>query len=459
MSPAVEDTIAAVATARGVAALAVVRLSGPMAVSIADASFRGSDGRLADAPTRTLHVGHWLDGSGVPVDRVVVGLFRAPNSPTGEDVVEISCHGGQVVTARILARLYESGARPARAGEFTQRAFVHGKLDLAQAEAVADIIHAQADRAHAAAQRQLDGRFSALLGRLRDELTGLCALVELELDFSDTDQVFADLQRLRAVLRQCRGTIGDLVSHARTGSILRDGVRVVIAGRPNAGKSTLLNALVGHDRVIVSEIEGTTRDLVEVDLELDGLVFRLVDTAGIREVGDEIEAEGIRRAREAAKAADIVLYVFDAELGLQSDEEASVHRLRSTDRPVVLVANKIDRAPGGVATGSVVPIHARKAVEDPRELSALLAALRLAAAPLVRDAEDSPVLLNARHRAHLQAADEALLRVEVAMDAGVPGDLLSIDLRVALHELGCITGVITNEEVLDSVFSRFCIGK
>ena len=459
MSVAVGDTIAAIATARGVSALAVVRLSGPRAIEILDSCWRGFDGRLADAATRTVHVGILSAPDGESIDQVVVTLFRAPASPTGEDVVEISCHGGAVVPGRILDRLLQEGARAAGPGEFTQRAFIHGKIDLAQAEAVADVIHAQATRAQRSAQKQLNGRFSALLGRLREELIGFCGLIELELDFSDTDQTFADLQRLRGILKQVQETVSALLDHGRSGDLLREGVRVVIAGLPNAGKSTLLNALVGHERVIVSEHPGTTRDLVEVDLEVDGILFRLVDTAGLRDTDDTVESEGVRRARRALEGADVVVYVFDGTTKLLPEESSLLKELEA-GIPRIVVANKSDLIVGtDTQTGSVISFSARSACNDPNELSPLLNALVAAVVPMVRDADDSPALLNTRHRAHLRAAGEALGRVEAGLDAQVTGDLLAVDLRLALHELGSITGEITSEDVLDTVFARFCIGK
>src|SRR5690606_20435507 len=319
MTPAA-DTIAAIATARGRAALAIVRLSGPEAVTIADRHLPARS--LAEAASHTAHVGFFTTPDGERLDQVVATLFRAPRSATGEDVVEISCHGGDVAPQRILRALLDGGARLARPGEFTERAFLNGKLDLAQAEAVAELIHAQSSLAHRVSLNHLQGRYSDAVGVARDELLQTCALVELELDFAEEDVEFADRAQLERLLDRTAHLLDRLLGSYRLGTLVRDGVRVVIGGRPNAGKSTLLNALVGRDRAIVSPTPGTTRDEIEAEAEIGGLSFRFVDTAGLRETEDAVEAEGVRRAHAAIERSDALLYVYDLTRGLDDEETA-----------------------------------------------------------------------------------------------------------------------------------------
>ena len=336
------DTIAAIATARGESALAVVRASGPRAVEVVASRF--TNPALAEAPSHTAHVGWITDASGERLDQVVATVFRAPTSATGEDIVEVTTHGGSAAPQAVLRAILDAGARLADPGEFTQRAFLAGKLDLAQAEAVADLIHAQSTAAARAAARGVEGRTSGALATIKDRLVETAALVELELDFSDEDVEFADRRTLERLLAEASGEIGALLSTARLGAFVRDGVRVVIGGRPNAGKSTLLNALVERDRAIVSDTPGTTRDSVEAEREIDGLLFRFVDTAGLRETEDAVEAEGVRRSREAASGADVLVYVVDARTGPDAEEESFLADLasRRPDLPILRVANKAD---------------------------------------------------------------------------------------------------------------------
>ncbi|MEM7788549.1 MAG: tRNA uridine-5-carboxymethylaminomethyl(34) synthesis GTPase MnmE [Bacteroidota bacterium] len=452
------DTIAALATARGTAALAIVRVSGPEAVPVVASRF--SNGRLGEAAGRTVHVGWLTDGEGARVDQVVCVVWRGPHSATGEDVVEVTCHGGDAVAQSVLRTLHDAGARPAQPGEFTQRAFLSGKLDLAQAEAVADLIHAESRLGQRTALAQLQGRVSDAVAGVRAALVQTAALVELELDFGEEDVEFADRPALRRLLAEADALLTELVSSARLGALVRDGVRVVIGGRPNAGKSTLLNALVGDDRAIVSPTPGTTRDVVEADAEIGGLRFRFVDTAGLRETADAIEAEGTRRARAAIDRADALLYVADASRGLDPEEVAFLSDLRTSrpDLPVLRVANKADLgAPEADAFDHVV--SAQAALADPARLGALTTALLDTVRADLAGAEAGAVAVNERHRRHLDAAREAVRRAASVLEGGSGGDTLAIDLRAALHELGQVTGEVTTEHVLDAVFSQFCIGK
>ena len=456
------DTIAAIATARGRAALAIVRLSGPEAVSVATACFRGRD--LREVDSHTAHVGYVLAKDGAEIDHVVATVFRAPRSATGEDIVEISCHGGDFAPALLLESLIHHGARLAEPGEFTQRAFLNGKLDLAQAEAVAELIHASSSLSHRVSLSHLQGRYSDVLGRLRDELLELCAFVELEIDFTDEDVEFADRARLEALLAHADELLAGLLASYRVGELVRDGVRVVIGGRPNAGKSTLLNALVGRDRAIVSPTPGTTRDAIEADAEIEGLLFRFVDTAGLRETSDAIEAEGVRRAHHAFDRADVLLYVYDLSSGL---DEAEVQFLQGvtaqSDLPAILIGNKQDLVdqPTAPALDAMpfIALSAEHGQRDAAELDALVRRLLDTVAVGLANTDASHVVTNQRHRQHLREALRAVRAARHALDAGLSGDLFTLDLRAALHELGAITGEITNEDVLDQIFSRFCIGK
>ena len=457
------DTITAIATARGQAALAIVRTSGPGAVDVVDRCFRGAD--LAAQDSHTAHVGYLLDDDGAEIDQVVVTLFRAPRSATGEDVVEVSCHGGDFAPQMVLESLIAHGARMAEPGEFTQRAFLNGKMDLAQAEAVANLIHASSSMAHRVSVQHLRGRYSDRLNDLREELLELCAFVELELDFAEEDVDFADLDRLRTLLDNAASLLEELLSTTQTGEKLRDGVRVVIGGRPNAGKSTLLNALVGRDRAIVSPTPGTTRDEIEAEAEIDGLRYRFVDTAGLRDTSDQIEAEGVRRAEQSIQEADVLLYVYDLAVGLDSEEIAFLRDVTASEPHLsaLLIGNKsdlVDDVP--VAQIDAIPaatLSAERGVDDADEVEPLTAWLTETVTDRLSRSDASAVVMNQRHRQHLQDALDAVRSAQQALDAGVSGDMLTLDLRAALHELGAITGEITNEDVLDQIFSRFCIGK
>lgn len=480
------SSIAAIATARGEAALAIVRVSGPDAVPIAARVFRGDN--LADAEGHSVRFGRVVDSDGVALDEVVVTVFRAPRSSTGEDVVEFTCHGGEAVPNAVLGVLLDAGAELAGPGEFTRRAFLNGKLGLDQAEGIMDLIHARSEAAHKISMRQLRGRLKQRLSELRARLLEVCGLVELELDFIEEDVEFADMDALSRLLSESEQTLSELLRSAQLTGRWRDGISVVIAGKPNAGKSTLLNALVGHDRVIVSSTPGTTRDFVECELQLDGLLVKLVDTAGLRHTADEIEADGVLRTEALIASADVLVYVFDSVACL-SDEEICF--LETQNGPyggknIVLVANKADLLTAGLeaisggvslprtpdASGSMdiavigakwtaqsVSISARRAISDPEELEALLDGIRRAIPPELREFSLSDGMINERHRRHLADALTAVQMAQSHLASGSGGELISLELRSALDSLGAITGEITNEDVLGQIFSRFCIGK
>ncbi|MEM1095780.1 MAG: tRNA uridine-5-carboxymethylaminomethyl(34) synthesis GTPase MnmE [Bacteroidota bacterium] len=458
------DTIAAIATARGRAALAILRVSGPEALDVANVCFRGAN--LTQVPSHTVHMGYLTAKDGGDIDQVVATVFRAPRSATGEDVVEITCHGGDFAPTLILQSLLAHGARMAEPGEFTQRGFLNGKLDLAQAESVADLIHASSSRAHRVSLQHLQGRYSHLLESVRTELLDLCAFVELELDFAEEDVEFADRERLVTLLTNTEALLNQLLASYHVGALIRDGVRVVIGGRPNAGKSTLLNALLGRDRAIVSATPGTTRDEIEGEIEVDGLLLRFVDTAGLRDTADAIEAEGVRRAERSIASGDALLYVYDLQAGLDPDEHAFLERLHAdqAELPILLVGNKRDLVSN--ATAPEVPsdirfraLSAEQGFADADEIKPLLHDLIAHVTERLSGTESSAVVMNQRHRQHLRHALDAIRRAQTALAYDASGDTLALDLRQALHELGSITGEVTTEDILGQIFSRFCIGK
>ena len=463
-----KPAIAAIATPVGEGGIAVIRVSGSDAFEKVASCFRGAD--LSDpnaAPSHTVHYGTLVTPAGELVDEVLVTLFRTPRSYTGENTAEISCHGGVLVTQKVLETILSAGVRAAEPGEFTQRAFLNGKLDLTQAEAVADLIHAKSLRAVNAAGQQLEGRLGEHIRRFRQQIIDATAMVELELDFIEEDVEFANKEQLRSLLVGVMGELDVLLDTYEAGRLVKDGVRTVIMGRPNAGKSTLLNTLTGSDRAIVTEIAGTTRDTIDVDWSYEGLLFRLIDTAGIRETDDRVEAEGVRRSKKAFEQADLVVYLKDLSQPTTADElqELARWRMDAKDTPFLLVGTKAD-LDMAVVSGSSSPRQEQRLQYD-LIISAVsgeninpLKKLMKERALEHRDLDGGSLLVTStRHRDALQKAREHVKQALEALDMGLTGDLLAIDLRAALHDLGTVTGEITNEDLLDSIFSRFCIGK
>ncbi len=441
------DTIAALATPGGTGAVALIRVSGPRAWELVETAC----GRPLDAP-RTAALRSVRDAAGRVLDQVLVTPFRGPASYTGEDVVEVATHGGRLITRRVLERLLECGARPAGPGEFTERAFFHGKLDLTQAEAVMDLISAQSDLAIRAAHEQLEGRLGRRTEALRHEVLGVVAQVEAWIDFPEEDidpETGAALDAHIAVVAE---GIRGLLATADQGRILREGLRTVICGLPNAGKSSLLNQLLGEERAIVSRTAGTTRDTIEEALVVDGVPLRLVDTAGLRQSGDEIEEEGIRRTRREAGRADLLIVVADASL---PPAEALPDELPSVSR-VLHVLNKTD-------LGEHAGWRGREAVRvscaDGRGLEALRGRIRELAELGEADWGEHSVAINARHRGCLRTAGDALERGRAALSEGMAAEMAALELREALDALGEIAGRVDTEEILGEIFSRFCIGK
>lgn len=451
----VNDTIVAIATPPGEGAIGVIRLSGKDAIAITGKIFSGKD--LAGQPTHTLHFGKIRDGS-VTIDEVVVSLYKGPKSYTGEDVTEISCHGSGYVLNQVLQLCIKHGARMARPGEFTLRAFLKGKLDLTQAEAVADLIASQSGAAHKAAIHNLRGGFSHDLKHMRDQLLQFSALMELELDFSEEDVEFADRTKFYELIARLTGAAQQLVDSFGLGNVIKNGVKVAIIGKPNAGKSTLLNALLNEDRAIVSEIAGTTRDTIEETLNINGILFRLIDTAGIREHSlDTIELKGIERSVEAMNKADVVIYLFDASGSDIGEVKKRMAEFEKMGVKYLLAGNKADLCTDTASwhdAGPVLFISARNK-ENIHQLKEALFAL--VAGGQVQ--QEGTIVTNARHYSALQEVLRSLRDIKNGLDNHLPGDLISLDTRTCLYYLGEITGEITTEDKLDYIFSKFCIGK
>ncbi len=451
-----KSAIAAIATPVGEGGIAVIRVSGKDAISLVNKAFQGRD--LTSLDSHTVHFGKIIDKSKLPVDEVLVTLFHSPRSYTGEETVEISCHGGVLVTQKVLETILSLGVKAAEAGEFTQRAFLNGKLDLDQAEAVADIIHAKSIKAVDAAHQQLEGKLGDYVRTFRQQIIDATAMIELELDFIEEDVEFANKEQLQKLLEDVDAELSNLLDTYETGRLVKDGVKTVLIGRPNAGKSTLLNTLVGSDRAIVTEIAGTTRDTIDVDWNFDGLLFKLIDTAGLRETEDLVEAEGVKRSQKAFEQADLVIYLKDLSQAFTEDErkEIAAFQKRAGETPFILIGTKADiEADREWRTEFDLKISA---VEE-ENIKALKTLLKNRALENKHYDASSLLVTSSRHRDALQKTKEHIQTALTGLENGLTGDFLSIDLRAALNELGTVTGEITNEHILDSIFSRFCIGK
>lgn len=446
-----EDTIAAVTTAPGTGAIAVIRLSGKEAFNIAAALFPSRD--LLKQASHTMHVGMLSDGENA-IDEVVVSLFRGPKSYTGEDVVEISCHGSPYIQQQVLEACIAKGARPARAGEFTQRAFLNGKLDLTQAEAVADLIASNTAASQKTALHNIRGGFSHQLQEMREQLIQFAALIELELDFSEEDVEFADRKKFYELISRINETTEQLIRSFKLGNVIKNGVSVAIIGRPNSGKSTLLNALLNEERAIVSNIPGTTRDTIEESLNINGILFRLIDTAGIRSHStDSIENMGIERSRLNAEKADLVIQLLD----ITSAEDQHIDWLDDHKEKLIEVYNKYDgtaRNTAATLSGTALKISAK----DRTGIDELKAIMYERAAGGSINTENT-IITNTRHLGALQQIHQCLRDIKEGLDKKLSGDLLAPDIRKCLYYLGEITGEVTNEDKLDYIFSKFCIGK
>ncbi|MBO4844621.1 MAG: tRNA uridine-5-carboxymethylaminomethyl(34) synthesis GTPase MnmE [Bacteroidales bacterium] len=466
------DTICAPATAFGSGAISIVRVSGPDALSIADKVIKLRKGTLSNADGYTLHYGVVHDGADV-LDEVLAMVFKAPHSYTGEDSVEISCHASSYIVQRIMFLLIDAGARAAEPGEFTKRAFVNGKMDLAQSEAVADLIASDSKASHRIAFNQLRGVYSEELQKMRSKLLEITSLMELELDFSEEDVQFADRTELRKLTDEACALISSLAGTFRLGNAIKNGVPVAIAGAVNSGKSTLLNALVGEDRAIVSDIAGTTRDTIEDTVTIGTTLFRFIDTAGIRDASETIEKLGIERTFKKISQADILLAVLDLTLPTEQIKADANIILASTDlsaQQVIFVGNKADKKGSNKNVKDILGFVSSTDNQQYTPLFIEISALTGSGVPQLKellektqlnriDGTSSVLVSNARHYAELTAALQGLKRVREALDTSLSTELIAQDLRSALSHLGSITGEFTTDQILSQIFSHFCIGK
>ena len=477
-----QDTIVALATASGAGAIAVIRLSGKQAIAIASEAFQSvtTNKVLAEQKSHTIHLGHIMDGQRT-IDEVLVSIFKNPNSYTGEDVIEISCHGSPYIQQEIIQLFLRKGCRMADAGEFTLRAFLNGKLDLSQAEAVADLIASDSEASHQLAMQQMRGGFSTEIKKLRDELMNFASLIELELDFAEEDVEFANRDQFKDLIGRIQLVLKRLIDSFAVGNVIKNGIPVAIVGEPNVGKSTLLNALLNEERAIVSDIAGTTRDTIEDELVINGIGFRFIDTAGIRETKDVVESIGIQKTFEKIEQAQVILYLFDTAT-VAGDENkikqliVEIKKLQNKfpQTPLVVVANKIDQLAEDATSKLLSELSVISKAENVGE-NAYTTVLPLAAKPGIGVEElkeklvsfvntgalrnNETIVTNTRHYDALLKALEEINKVQDGINMGLSGDLMAIDIRQALYHFGEITGEITSDDLLGNIFANFCIGK
>lgn len=462
-----QDTIVALATPSGSGAIAVIRLSGTDAVKIASGVFKSVSGKdITKQKSHTIHLGHIADGAKI-YDQVLLSLFKGPNSYTGENVVEISCHGSGYIQQQIIQLMLRQGCRMANAGEFTLRAFLNGKLDLSQAEAVADLIASDNEASHQIAMQQMRGGFSNEIAKLREELLNFASLIELELDFAEEDVEFADRTQFNELLQRIEFVLKRLIDSFAIGNVIKNGIPVAIVGEPNVGKSTLLNALLNEERAIVSEIAGTTRDTIEDELVIGGIGFRFIDTAGIRETQDVVESIGIKKTFEKIEQAQVVVYLVDnmqliADKAVADRLKTEIGKIRNQFplKPLVIIGNKADR----LTENQKASLH-----DDIPELILISAKEKLGVDTLKEKLlsfvntgalrNNGTIVTNSRHYDSLLKALEEIQKVQFGLNSGVPADLIAIDIRQALYFFGEITGHVTNDEMLGNIFANFCIGK
>lgn len=458
MSQYTTDTITALATPNGIGAIAVIRLSGPDAINIVNTVFKGKD--LSKQASHTIHFGTIRDGETI-LDEVLVSLFIMPKSYTKENVVEISTHGSNFIIESIIKLLIKNGARAAKPGEFTLRAFLNGQMDLSQAEAVADLIASNSKSSHQIAIQQMRGGFSSELKHLREQLIHFASMIELELDFGEEDVEFANRDDLKKLIFQINQVLHRLIQSFELGNVIKQGINTVIAGRPNAGKSTLLNALLNEDRALVSEIAGTTRDTIEEVLNINGINFRLIDTAGIREATDTIEALGIEKTMQKISQSAVLVYLFDVLVMSATEIREDIERLNKTGIAFIAVANKIDLSINDrlkeinlAKTINFISISAKEK-HHIEELKKLIHDSAIG----INLSDNQTLVTNIRHVEALQKTQQSLNRVLENIDHSVTSDFLAIDIKQALYYLGEITGQVTTDDLLDFIFSKFCIGK
>ncbi len=465
-----QDTIVALATPSGSGAIAIIRLSGDGALPIASKVFQSVSGKIISAQkTHTIHLGHIKDGEKI-IDQVLVSIFKNPNSYTGEDVVEISCHGSNYIQQLIIQLFIKEGCRMAQAGEFTLRAFLNGKLDLSQAEAVADLISSDNEANHQIAMQQMRGGFSSEIKKMREELLNFASLIELELDFSEEDVEFADRTQFKSLLTRIEFVLKRLIDSFADGNVIKNGIPVAIVGEPNVGKSTLLNALLNEERAIVSEIAGTTRDTIEDELVIGGIGFRFIDTAGIRETKDVVESIGIKKTFEKIEQAQVVLFLIDS-LQLIIDNEQTlkveIEKIKNQfpQKPLIVVTNKIDKLNSAqriqfdnqlsiINYQLLIEISAKNNIGIDELKNQLLSFINTGA---LRNNET--IVTNSRHYDSLLKCLEEIQKVKFGLQSNLSSDLMAIDIKQALLYFGEITGEVTNDELLGNIFANFCIGK
>ncbi|MDB4643912.1 tRNA uridine-5-carboxymethylaminomethyl(34) synthesis GTPase MnmE [Flavobacteriaceae bacterium] len=457
-----EGTIMALSTATGAGAIALIRLSGTNAIDITETVFKARSGkRLKDQKSHSIHLGDIINNKSV-IDEVLVSIFKNPHSYTGEDVIEISCHGSPFIQQEIMKLLIEQGAETAKPGEFTLRAFLNGKMDLSQAEAVADLISSENEASHQLAMQQMRGGFSSEIKNLRQELLNFASLIELELDFAEEDVAFADRKQLENLLLKIQAVLKNLLDSFALGNVIKKGVPIAIVGAPNVGKSTLLNCLLNEDKAIISDIAGTTRDSIEDEITLDGICFRFIDTAGIRETEDTIEKIGIQKTFDKIDLAAYVLHLVDPadfkENQVELVKELEVFKSKYPNKKLILVFNKEDQnlstdIPDEIANYPTVSISAKMNSNIDRLINLLTKHFK------INPTQDQSIVTNSRHYGSLYAAQKEVTAIQNGLTNGLSGDLLAIDLRQALFHLGEITGEVTNDELLGNIFANFCIGK
>ena len=460
-----QDTIVALATAAGSGAIAVIRLSGHEAISIVDTHFRSvvKNKSLIKQQTHTIHLGHIVENERV-IDEVLVSVFKNPNSYTGEDVIEISCHGSNYIQQEIIQLFLRKGCRMADAGEFTLRAFLNGKLDLSQAEAVADLIASDNEASHQIAMQQMRGGFSSEIAKLREELLNFASLIELELDFAEEDVEFADRSQFKELVDRITFVLKRLIDSFAVGNVIKNGIPVAIVGEPNVGKSTLLNALLNEERAIVSEIAGTTRDTIEDEISIGGIGFRFIDTAGIRETEDVVETIGIKKTFEKIQQSQVTVYLFDSSKSIFNLKEIKLEiekiKNKYPQKPLLIIANKIDKlddvqlAELQNEIKGVLLLSAKTGFGVEQLTNSLLDLINTGS---LRNNET--IVTNSRHYDALLKAFEEIQKVKHGLETDLSGDLLAIDIRQALFHFGEITGEITNDDLLGNIFANFCIGK
>ena len=463
-----QETIVALATPSGAGAIAIIRLSGKNAITIAADVFQSVSGKdITKQKTHTIHLGHIVD-NGKVYDQVLLSIFKGPNSYTGENVVEISCHGSTFIQQQIIQLLLRKGSKMAQPGEFTLRAFLNGKLDLSQAEAVADLIASDNEASHQIAMQQMRGGFSNEIAKLREELLNFASLIELELDFAEEDVEFADRTQFHELLERIEFVLKRLIDSFAVGNVIKNGIPVAIVGEPNVGKSTLLNALLNEERAIVSDIAGTTRDTIEDELVIEGMSFRFIDTAGIRETKDVVESIGIQKTFEKIEQAQVVILLLDAKQlqvsGLKFQVEIEKIKNKFPLKPLIVLINKVDLLPVeevetirkqlGTLNLKLETISAKQktGIEDLK--NTLLSFVNTGA---LRNNET--IVTNTRHYDSLLKALEEIQKVKWGLDSGISSDLMAIDIRQALFHFGEITGQVSNDELLGNIFANFCVGK